>query len=94
MLGNAGEVLHVFNSIEWYAMYGPECEGGGEDVTTYEKKLRLLQLLMKFNCTVTSTWTNNDDDRGCHTCGPGVLASARSNLIISWGHVINAQRTK
>ena len=29
----------------------------------YEKKLRWLQLLQDFNYTVTSTWTNNEDNR-------------------------------
>ena len=48
-------------------MYGPECRGGGEDTIAHEKKLRCLQLLKDFNCTVTSTWTNNEDNREFHT---------------------------
>ena len=47
-------------------MHGPECRGGGEDVTTYET-LRWLQLLKDFNCAVTSTWANNDDRGEYHT---------------------------
>ena len=39
-------------------------------------KVRWLQLLKEFNCTVTSTWTNNYDSGEYHT-GLG-----RSNLII------------
>ena len=55
-------------------MYGPDCKGGGENVITYDK-MRWLQLLKEFNCTVTSTWTNNDDNCECHTwraCGSRV----------------------
>ena len=66
-LGNAGEDLHGPDSIEWNGQYGPECKGGGEDVITHEKKIRWLQLLKEFNCTVTSTWTNNDDTCAFHT---------------------------
>ena len=36
-------------------------------VTTYEKRMRRLQLLKEFKCTVTSTWTKNDDNREHHT---------------------------
>ena len=36
-LGNAGEDFHGLDSIQWYCLYGPECEGGGEDTITYEK---------------------------------------------------------
>ena len=53
--------------IEWCAMYGPECEGSAEDIIAYEKKLRWFQLLKDFNCTVTSTWSNNEDSREFHT---------------------------
>ena len=67
-LGNTGEDLWVLDSIDWYGMCGPECRGGGEGVTTYEK-MRWLQLLKDMNCTVTSTWAN--DDRGeYHTWRP------------------------
>ena len=66
-LGNAGEHLHGVYSIDWYGTYGPECKGGGEDVTTHVKKIRWLQLLKEINCTVTSTWTNNDDNCESHT---------------------------
>ena len=59
-LGDADEDLQGLDSIVWYGMYAPECKGGGEDVITYGK-MRLLQLLKEFLCTVTSTWTNNDD---------------------------------
>ena len=60
MLGNAGEDLQGLDSIEWNGMYWPE--GGGEEVITYEKKIRWLQLLKELSCTVTSTWTKNDDN--------------------------------
>ena len=30
-------------------------------------KMRLLQLLKEFNCTVTSTWAHNEDSGECHT---------------------------
>ena len=60
-LGNTAEDLTGLDSIEWYGIYGPESKGGGDDVTTYEK-IQWLQLLKEFNCTVTSTWTNNDDN--------------------------------
>ena len=65
-LGNTGEDLQELD-IEWYGMHGPECRGGGEDVTTYEEKVRWSELLKEFNCTVTSIWTNNEDDGECHT---------------------------
>ena len=54
-------------NIEWYGMYGCDCRGGGEDIITYEKRMRWLQLLKEFNCTVTSTWANNDDNSEYHT---------------------------
>ena len=38
------EDFEGLDSIDWYAPNGPECRGGGEDVVTYEKKLRWLQL--------------------------------------------------
>ena len=66
-VGNAGEDLQGLDSIEWYGVYGPECTGGGDDVTTCEKKMRWLQLLKEVNCTVTSTSTNNDDNLEYHT---------------------------
>ena len=34
------EDLQGLDGIDWYGIYGPECLGGGEDVITYEKKLR------------------------------------------------------
>ena len=46
-------------------MYGPEWKGGVED--TIAQKLRCFQLLEDFNCTVTSTQTNNDNNREFHT---------------------------
>ena len=55
------------DSIEWYGMYGPACEGTADDMIAYEKKLRWFQLLKNFNCSVTSTWTNNEDCREFHT---------------------------
>ena len=41
--------------------------GGGEDEVTYHKKIRWLQLLKDFHCTVTSTWVDADDPGDCHT---------------------------
>ena len=55
-LEGGGEELQGLDSLDWYSLYGLECEGGGEDVKTYEKTLRWLQLLRDFNCAVTSTW--------------------------------------
>ena len=40
---------------------------GGEDVITYEKKLRWLQQLRDFDCTVTSTWVDAVNLGECHT---------------------------
>ena len=37
------------------------------DFIEYEKKLSWIQLLKDFNCTVPSTWTNNEDNREVHT---------------------------
>ena len=55
------------DSIEWYGMYGPACEGTVDDIIANEKKLRWFQSLKDFNCTVTSTWSNNEDRREFHT---------------------------
>ena len=65
--GDTSEDLEGLDSIERYVMYGPDCRGGGEDVITCEKEVRCLQLLKEFSCTVTSTWTNNEDDGECRT---------------------------
>ena len=54
------------DSIEWYGMYGLECRGGGEDTTACEKN-ELVPTTARLNCTVTSTWTNNEDNREIHT---------------------------
>ena len=56
--GNTGEDLWELDSIDWYGMYGPECRGGGEGVTTCEK-MRWLPLLEGFNCTVTIAWAKD-----------------------------------
>ena len=61
------ENLHGLDGIGWSGIYGPECLGGGEDVITYQKKLRLLQLLRDFDCTVTSTWVDAESLGECHT---------------------------
>ena len=66
-LGNAGEDLHGLDSIEWYGLYGPECKGGGDDTITDEKKIRRPQPPKEPNCTITSTWTKNDDNCQFHT---------------------------
>ena len=36
-LETTDEDLQGLDGIDCYAMYGPECRGGGEDVITYEK---------------------------------------------------------
>ena len=93
-LGNAGEHLHGLDSIEWYGTYGPECKGGGkgggEDVTTHEKKIRWLQLLKEINCTVTSTWTNNDDNCESHTWRARRSRVCKKQLDFLWGQRIYA----
>ena len=43
------------------------CLGGGEDVVTYEKKLRGLQLLREFGCVVTRTWIATENPGECST---------------------------
>ena len=48
-------------------MYGSHCLGGGEDVVTYEKKMRWLQLLREFGCVVTSTWNETEAPGECFT---------------------------
>ena len=35
-----GDEHRGLNRIEWYGMYGPECEGRAEDIISYDKKLR------------------------------------------------------
>ena len=40
-LQGGGEEFEGLNSRDWYGLHGPECRGGGEDVT-YEK-FRWLQ---------------------------------------------------
>ena len=54
-------------SVEWYGMYGLECEGTADDIIVYEKKFKWFQRKKDFNCTVTSTWTNNEDSCEFHT---------------------------
>ena len=82
-LGKTGEDLQgldSIDSIDWYAFCGPECRGGGQDVVTHEK-VRWLQQLKEFKCTVTSTWTNND---GTILGGLGLSGFVRNNSIRSW----------
>ena len=59
-------VFNHTNTLPALIANGPECRGGGEDTIACEK-LRKFQILQDFNCTVTSTWTNNDDNREFHT---------------------------
>ena len=61
------EDLQGLDGIDCYDVYGPECLGGGEDVITYEKKLRWLQLLREFGCVVTSTWVEQGIPGECYT---------------------------
>ena len=81
----AGDEHRGLDSIEWYGMYGPECEGSAEDIIAYGKKFRWFRLLKDFNCTVTSTWSNNEDSREFHTCGHGDHGVVRSSLTIIMG---------
>ena len=60
----ADDAHRGLDSIKWYGMCGPECEGSAEDFL--EQKLRWFQKLQDFNCTVTSTWTNNEASREFH----------------------------
>ena len=69
----------------------PECKGGGKDVITYEKKTRRLQLLKKCNCTATSTWTNNDDNRELHTWRAWGSRVCKKQPVF-WGQRIYALR--
>ena len=71
---NANEDPHGLDSIEWYGMCGPECKGGGEGAITCEKCCLAYNC---FDCTVTSTWTNNEDNREFHTRWLGGLGSAK-----------------
>ena len=61
------EDLQGLDGIDGYEIYWPECLGGGENVITYEKKLRWLLLLRDFDCTVTSTWVDAENLGECHT---------------------------
>ena len=61
------EDLQGLDGTDWYGIFGLECLEGGEDVITYEKKLRWLQLLRDFDCTVTSTFVDDKNLGECHT---------------------------
>ena len=61
------EDLQGLDGIDWYGIYGPECLGGGEDVITYDKKMRWLHSLRKFGCVVTSTWVEKGNPGECYT---------------------------
>ena len=37
-LEGGGEKLQGPNSLDWYGLHRPECQGGCEDVETYDKK--------------------------------------------------------
>ena len=80
------------DSIEWYVMYGPECVGGGEDITTKDKKMRWLPKLKEFNCTVQALGRITKTIVSITLGGPGVLGSVRSNSNISWNRRICAPR--
>ena len=86
-LSNPDKNLQGLDSMERYGMYGPDCRSGGEDVTTYENKIRWLQLLKEFKPGRKMMIVVN-----ITLGGPGDLGSARSNLIFSWGHVLCALR--
>ena len=55
----------------WTVSNDTGCTGlSAEEAATIQsalRKLRWLQLLQDFDCTVTSTWTNNEDNRKFHT---------------------------
>ena len=52
-------------------------QAGGEDVETYDKKVRWLQSLREFNCAVTIAWTNCDACGGIQSSRHGFLNRAR-----------------
>ena len=62
------EDLQGLDGIDWYGIYGPQCLGRGEDVITYEKKMRWVQLLREFGCVATSTWVETVNPGECYTC--------------------------
>ena len=77
------EDFQGIDGIDWYGIYGPECCGGNEDVTTYEKKLRWLQLLRDFGCVVTSTWAERSGSEDCYTWrawGPVYVKNSSTTL--------------
>ena len=62
-----GQDFEGWDSVDWYGLFGLVCRGGGEDEITNDKKLRWLQLLKDFDCTVTRTGADTDDPGECHT---------------------------
>ena len=65
-LETPGEDFQGHDGIDWYGVYGTDCRGGGENVTTGER-IRWQQSLKESNCTVTSTRANSDSRGVCHT---------------------------
>ena len=59
------------NAEAWTVSNGKGCMGLNAKeaamILFLLKKLRWFQLLKDFNCTVTSTWTNNEDNCEFHT---------------------------
>ena len=56
------KILMALTGLYWH-----ECQEGGEDVETYEKTCRWLQLLNDFKCVETSTWASCHDQGEFHT---------------------------
>ena len=79
-LETPGEDFQGHDGIDWYGVYGTDCRGGGENVTTYER-IRWQQLLQESNCTVTSTRADTDGRGECHTW----LAWAERSKSIFYG---------
>ena len=65
-LETPGEDFQGHDGVDWYGVYGTDCRGGGENVTTSER-IRWQQLLQESNCTVTSTRADTDGRGECHT---------------------------
>ena len=66
-LGAGSDEFEGLDSIGWYGLHGPACRGGGEDEVTCDKKIRWLQQVNDFNCTVTGPWVDAHDPGDCHT---------------------------
>ena len=50
-LGLVDDENRDLDRIDWYRMYGPECEGTADDIIAYEKKLRWFHFFKKKKTT-------------------------------------------